>query len=454
MDYIQKFLNKPFATLYIWGMGKTGISIKLFFQKHFPHINLCAVDKINLSKTIDINFIEEDVFLKLLNQNNFCENTYIIPSPGIKLPSLNEVSKKYFITELDLFCTLWKKKIIAITGSAGKTSTTTLLGQILSSYYKIIVGGNIGIPLCDIIDLQNAVDFAILEVSSAQLEHTQLFNPDYVIWTNLFKNHINYHDTFESYYTAKKKILLHAQNIKKIFMHEQMIPFISKDKDFEQYQQDIIIGYTSLPINSSYQSITYNNSIVYLNDTIIFKGTLPHISYKENWLLIIGLLYELKIPLDLVLNRKDYSLPLNRLEYIGKFGERDVFNDSKATIMESTLCAYRHLRSMFPIRHIIILIGGLGKGVDRSLLIKDFIEKECNISIILFGAESSSLCIMLDHQNIYKEDTLKNATKKSLQISNPHDIILLAPGGSSFDEFTSYEERGSIFKNTLYEINF
>ncbi len=183
----------------IWGLGKVGRSTAEFFhaqgaiiigmdqkQVMHPHLNTFY------------NEAEKDIF--------FSHADHIISSPGIDIRPYYQQFKTKWITELDLFYQHWKRPIIAITGSVGKTTVTHLLGQLLSRYkLRVAVCGNIGTPMLDMISFSDLYDIAVMEVSSFQLEYSTSFAPQIAIWTNFAPNHLDRH-TLEEYFFSKAKI--------------------------------------------------------------------------------------------------------------------------------------------------------------------------------------------------------------------------------------------------------
>src|SRR5690606_28349772 len=141
--------------------------------------------------------------------NTFLENnSYIIPSPGINVYPYASFAHKW-LAELDLFNSEYKKPIIAITGTVGKTSVTHLLDQLLQKYtQRVLTGGNIGIGMLDLLSHPENTDVSLLEVSSFQLELCKSFAPDLAIWTTFSENHLDRHETIDKYFDAKYRILI------------------------------------------------------------------------------------------------------------------------------------------------------------------------------------------------------------------------------------------------------
>ena len=195
----------------IWGFGKTGQSILTFVAPH--------AEKVTVFESAPLS----EAHLLLLKKNNallvpegyldqfFELNDIIIPSPGIDLRPYAQWSEK-FVSELDIFAAHVTIKTIAITGSVGKTSTVTLLTELLNRCgIKAIAGGNIGTPMLNLIEHQNNYHVIVLELSSFQLELSHTFAPSIAAITNLFPNHLDRHGDLADYAQAKGQLLLHQQ---------------------------------------------------------------------------------------------------------------------------------------------------------------------------------------------------------------------------------------------------
>jgi UDP-N-acetylmuramoylalanine--D-glutamate ligase len=151
----------------------------------------------------------------------FSSCDYILVSTGIDIRAYYATYKEKWLNELDLFADDWKKPIIAITGTVGKTSTVSFLSALLQQHqYAIATGGNIGIATFDMLSTQKEMDYAVLEVSSFQLEHCASFAPDLAILTNFYPNHLDRHGSEQDYFDAKYNMFAHQNNHQKA-----LIPF-------------------------------------------------------------------------------------------------------------------------------------------------------------------------------------------------------------------------------------
>lgn len=445
----------------VWGLGIVGKSVVKYLAQKDNQLELIheiqVTDKREpnqeeqeLLNKYDIDFINYADLEKFLNNNS-----KIVASPGIDLRNYNNYKDK-FISELDLFYTEWHKtpdrQIIAITGTAGKTSVTHLLDSIFKSYNKsIATGGNIGTAMLDLLENRSA-EAALLELSSFQLEQAKEFVSDLAIITNIYPNHLDRHNSFEDYMHAKLSLIFNqSKNQKALIPWELKDKVLNLDKQINFFTiQDI----TQEDLKNLGQNIIYtlkNNFIVKLSDktetTLININLLPDISYKINWLIITATLDILGLDLNKLTQIKDINIPEDRLELVDTINNIEFYNDSKSTLGESTLAAVDKFKN----KNIYLFLGGVSKGVDRT----EFIYKLKNKikSAICFGQEAKDLADKCKKAQIeaYSFDNLPDAFNKCLSITKPGDIVLFSPSGASFDLFKNYHERGQAFKKLVTE---
>ncbi|MEX0849794.1 MAG: UDP-N-acetylmuramoyl-L-alanine--D-glutamate ligase [Candidatus Dependentiae bacterium] len=402
----------------IWGFGSVGKSALSFLSDLGNTCQIMDNRTLNDNETELINSYNAS----FLSQNSieafFNNNDYILASPGIDITQYK--TKATFICELDIFCQFWHKPIIAITGTVGKTTITTILGDLLNKKMDALVGGNIGTPMLDLIHKQKKADLIVLELSSWQLEHVQQFKPDIALITNIYPNHLDRHITIQHYIQAKLNICINQTE-----QQVTILPSVLKST-IKQY------GTQSKKIWISDKT---DNKI----DTI----KLPTCTFAQNWFFIIEVLKQLNLPISLIDN---YKIQIeHRLEYINTWNEISFYNDSKSTTPASTLAA---LQQFDPTKTILFL-GGLSKGIDRSFFIKQLPRKLCYV--ICFGQESEHLKQLCNLNNIPSTayDNLNFAFKHSISIAKPGNIILFSPAGSSFDLYENYQKRGNHFKQLV-----
>lgn len=443
--------NKKFG---IWGLGIVGKSALKFFSSQQLSVQvmdckLCTPEEMALLAQHNAIFVPQEHAPAFFEYND-----YILVSPGIDVRTYN--IKQKLITELDIFRAYFAKKIIAITGSIGKTSITYLLAQILGQKKRICLGGNIGTGMLDLLT-DNQAEYAILETSSYQLEHIKNFAPDLAIWTNFYPNHLDRHCTQQEYFLAKANIL-NFQNSNQ----QALIPLeLATAIVWRNLESTISFFASSIPAPALLQKYK-KHTIFWIADNLVMQCTngilmplyplqqLSTINFANNWLVVIAAIKLLQIPLSIIhmldvtaLQRADTLC--HRLEFCGSKNAIDFYNDSKSTIMESTLAAVNVLSK----KPITLLLGGCSKGIDRKPY---FATLETQVKhIVCFGAEAAQLHdYALEHNfTSSKAATLDEAFEQALTITKPGEQILLSPGGSSFDLFANYQERGNAFKKLV-----
>ena len=438
----------------IWGLGVVGKSVVEYL--HSQNHNLTVMDRKPLTP-------EEDSFLGAKNisyilQNNpqeFLEiHDYIIASPGIDLRAYTAYSHK-FISELDLFSDAWHKPIIAITGTVGKTSITHLLSTILNNNNKrVITGGNIGTALLSLINQQDNYDYAVIELSSFQLEQCTRFAPDLAIWTNLYPNHLDRHETVANYFTAKYAILAHQNSNQKALLPLELAQKIRALPATANRPLAFFCLTKPEVLTPDMYYYCDGDTIVRQshNTREIIATQVPEISYPINWLIIYAALDLLGISID-ARALSSNTIPDHRLDLVATINSIDFYNDSKSTIMEATLAAVKKLSTQSPNKSITLLLGGLSKGVNRAPYIKQLTGTVSKI--VCFGTEADSLYNFCTQAAIPAKSyaTLEQAFAESIAEKSHDMCILFSPGGSSYDLFADYKQRGERFKQLVQDYN-
>lgn len=407
----------------IWGLGKTGQSVLAFVGPYaekvtvFESAELSEEQKALLHKYNAVA-VPSDCLQQFLELNDI-----IIPSPGVDLRPHAEWAEKW-VGELDIFSDHVAVKTIAITGSAGKTSTVTLLTELLNRCgHRAIAAGNIGTPLLDVIKEQHAYDIIVLELSSFQLELSHRFAPSIAAVTNLFPNHLDRHGDVVSYAQAKGQLFMHQNE-----NDWAIIPF--------EFLENFI-PYTA------HQKVLWLASDAYQE---YLSPALTEITFADNWRLIFAILERLAIEAETAVKQcLDLHIPAHRFEKITTFQGVTYYNDSKATIAESLLQSANQLKH----QPVILFLGGLSKGVDRTPAIQQLPK---NITHILcFGKEAKAISASCAQAGFKSSDfpTLQEAWQACTQLVNPGDAVLFSPAGASYDLFKNYEERGDVFKKLV-----
>jgi UDP-N-acetylmuramoylalanine--D-glutamate ligase len=454
---MHKFADKKIG---IWGFGVVGKSAVNYVSTYTNKLQILEAKELSpadqeLLIAKQIPFYRQDTCLE-----DFLEhNDYIIPSPGIDLRPYAAYVHKW-LSEFDLFQQAWQKPIIAITGSIGKTSVTTLLSHLFATgSWRFYTGGNIGNGILSALTEQANYDAALLEVSSFQLEHCKKFAPNLAIWTNFYPNHLDRHSSLQEYCAAKCKIFAHQATHQQALIPYSLLAHIR----YEQIPSTLNL-FSNQPLSFQEQSKLPSHARLFYRDgdsicmhydnstTPIFLGAMPRISFEENWLIIISALYliqyHLNMPryLDHITPHLAIALPEHRLEKIVTTDMVTIYNDSKSTTADSTWAAVNKLQGATP---IILFLGGLSKGVSRKPLI-DALRTKVR-EVYCFGKEAHELHAWCQETRIpaLSFETLDTAVSTCLKQLREPSVILFSPAGSSYDLFKDYQERGNYFKQLI-----
>ncbi len=448
--------NKDMKKIAIWGCGRTGISALTFFKKQGYYIYIIDqnVPSKKLQKLLtrcNVTFIEQKNIRKV-----FCSVFCILPSPGINIEKHYATYKDKFISELDLFYNHFDKPSIAITGSVGKTSITTICAEIISRTKKnCFVGGNIGIPMLKAINEKNTFDCALLELSSFQLEYTRIFAPDIAVLTNIYPNHFDRHKNIQNYINAKLHIFAYQHKNQYAILPLSLQKIVTQKISLKQ---QCIFFILRPPTNKEKKELKSKDAIIFMhkNNIIYYQNNhYQHVTkipinptnfFAQNWLIVCAIIKIMHIPMH-YLHQANFTLPEHRLEYITTHNNVHFYNDSKSTTPSSTQAAL----SKFKNKQIHLFLGGLDKGLDREPLIASCKNKK--IIVYTFGMQADALYTLCRKYSIPAKahDTLVTAFECCIEDCKPEDIVLFSPSGSSFDLYKNYQERGRHFKQLVTE---
>lgn len=388
------------------------------------------------------------------------QSDIVIRSPGIPLhkPLIKEILNKKIplLTELELAYEILHNKlkkeplIIAITGTNGKTTTTTLIGKICSSYRKTVVCGNIGEPLIKFVDEITNDTFLVIEVSSYQLEDIIYFKPHIGCILNITEDHLEHHITMENYIKAKF-------NLFKNLTQDDYAVINYDDENIKKHSHLITTGrtvyfskYKKLQHGCWYEKI---NSCAVFNfenilETINIKTQLLGEHNIENIIAAVSCCLLAGVPKDIIEKEiQNFKGVEHRLEFVRSLNGVVYINDSKSTNVNSTMVALKSIQN--PIH---LILGGRDKGAPYTPLIPLIREKVK--TILLIGEASKIIYEQLKNCGvpIYNCEILENAVKKAKELAVSGDVVLLSPACSSFDQFTNFEHRGKTFKSIVQNL--
>ena len=360
-------------------------------------------------------------------KHHFAGADLIVMSPGVPVkklaPFLEGVDPKKIVSELEFAFWFIEAPILAVTGTNGKTTTTTLINDILEAAgKKVFTGGNIGVPLCEyLLDMEKA-DVIVLEVSSFQLQNCQTFKPHVGVFLNFAANHLDYHEDMNEYLDAKLRLFQNMTEDDVALLHESLRDVVPDD-------------FTDAPVE-------------WFGPTDEFEA--PHLPGEHNrsnvaaaWLAASRFGVTKWQAVEAIEQFKPLA---HRIEPVVEIDGVLFVDDSKATTLDAVLAAVRSFD-----RPVRLLMGGVWKGGD----VKQFAEdaNDAVIHVGLFGGSREVLEKPLAERfSVTWDETLEAAVRRQARDAAPGDVILLSPATSSFDQYANYGQRGDDFKRVAQEL--
>ncbi len=434
--YYTPSQRKPYFL--ILGMGQTGQSFARFLQAH-PLLIFDSRNKETLKKPFQSISKNATLYLETLPQALLAQVQTIFISPGFDLEHpICQYAKKHdipMLSDSDVWVHHNDTPILAITGTNGKTTSCNLLAALLESAgKKTQVMGNNGIQMLDHITNTN-LDYAVMELSSFQLERSGHFHAHCATILNISPDHLDVHPNFQAYQQAKYHIFKNCPH-----------PVLPSNLDHTAIPNAHIVSQQTKPQEQSVcmikQKIYYG--LEPLIDTSQLSPSLSFAHQIHNLLLILTMLKVIGIQADgFKSTLEKFAAPAHRLETI-KHEPVHWINDSKATNIPATIAA---LKSLSP-KSIILLLGGVGKGQDFKTLAQ-FLDHNRLKKIIIFGQDQSYLYQTLQAHQPLKCDTLEQAVVMANQAAQNKDIVLLSPACASFDQFKDFQHRGECFRQLV-----
>lgn len=343
----------------------------------------------------------------------------VVISPGVTDDSPAVVAAKSnkipVVSEIEIGYMLCPARIIAVTGSNGKTTVTTLIGKIIeASGKRAFVCGNIGNPFCGEIGKIREQDFVSLEVSSFQLENIRQFKPYIGLILNLSKNHLDRYPGMEEYIAAKKRLFLNQDEADFLVLNKEDMP----SAGFSGEARSKTIFFERSPGKTSNQAAV-----------LACAG-------------ILGIDKELCMKVF-----REFKGIEHRFEFVAEIDKVRFINDSKATTVESCKMALENLSCP-----VILIAGGRHKGVDYSLLLPEARKKVKEV--VLIGEAGKNIRQSFEGELVLNEaQSMDDAVRYAFKKAKPGDCVLLSPMCSSFDMFSNYEERGRVFKQAVLNLS-
>ena len=448
MKTISKFANKKVLVL---GLAKSGESAARLVDK------VGAIVTVNDGKPFEENpaaqsLLEEGIKvitgghpLELLDE----DFEWMVKNPGIPYNNpmvMRALEKKIpVITEVELAYLISDAPIIGITGSNGKTTTTTMIAEVLTAGGQNgLLSGNIGFPASQVAQDAGETDTLVMELSSFQLMGIEAFHPEIAVITNLMPTHLDYHGSFEEYVAAKWNIqknmtasdyvvLNFNQDLAKELAKKtaaKVLPFSTKEKvdgayldgDVLTFRGEVIMKASELGVPGSHnvENALATIAVAKLRgiDNQVIRETMAHFGGVKH-----------------------------RLQYVGEINQVKFYNDSKST----NILATQKALSGFDNSKVILIAGGLDRGNEFDELVPDIKGLK---KMVILGESAARVKRAADQAEVSYLDAsdVRDATRKAFSVAEPGDVVLLSPANASWDMYKNFEVRGDEFLAVFKEL--
>ena len=451
-EFNKSLYNKKVAII---GLGVSNAPLIDYLQ------NLNAVIKVFDKRTEDkidtdiLNKVEEYKLDKNFGENylsNLKDFDIIFKSPSCRpdLPEIVEEVKRGAIltSEIELVLELAPCKVIAVTGSDGKTTTTSLIYEILKNKYKCFLGGNIGTPLFTKIAEMKPEDIVVLELSSFQLM-TMKKSPDIAVVTNVTPNHLDIHKSYEEYIEAKTNIFKNQQeNDLLVLNYDNQIT-----RDFSKQVKGNVVFFSSK--EKLQDGVIYDDGIIKISEdgtrrhVLKFKDTkLRGVHNAENICAAVAATRNLVEVEEQAEAIKNFNGVNHRIEFVREIDGCKWYNDSIASSPTRTIAGLNSFDE-----EIVLIAGGYDKHLDYEPIAKPILKKVK--TLILMGQTSEKIFGVVSKEKtdeeieIFKVKSLEEAVQKAKEQAKPKQVVLFSPASASFDMFKNFEERGNKFKELV-----
>lgn len=443
----------------VLGAGKSGVESARFLARHGAVVALHDKKEVegwseaarSLKETHNVALISGQIPSLLLDQIDL-----VVISPGVPT---NTIPARYVdrkdgevIGEIELAYRFLKGRTVGITGSNGKTTTTTLIGEILKEAgIPTLVGGNIGTPLLSLAESSNEETWTVVELSSFQLETIRDFRPNVGLCLNVTPNHLDRYDFFADYAAAKHRLFMNQTA-------DDVAVLNADDEITASWAKGLKANVVLFSVNRELDAGLFlrgrelvcrangKEKVLTTRDDIFLRG----LHNVENVLasLAAGLACGAS-PDSMRETIRNFKGVEHRIEFVTEIEGVRFYNDSKATSVDATSKALEALSDGEG--KTVLILGGRGKNAPYAPLV-DLIESSVR-KLVVIGEDGDNIVSQLsDHAEIVRAETMQDAVIKSLESAEHGDAVLLAPACASFDMFNSFEERGTVFKNAVLEL--
>ena len=439
LDEFNDKLKK--SKIAIIGLGVSNLPLLNYLYDLRCDVTIFSDTKIDMDLSKYDYQVYDDGLSKLIGYD------IIFRSPGC-LPTRREIQAEiargaYVTTEVEEVIKLTPAKVIGVTGSDGKTTTTTLIDLILrSNGYKTFLGGNIGTPLFTKIKDMTEDDIVVLELSSFQLMGMDV-SPSISIITNISPNHLDKHKDMQEYIDSKCNIYKHNDGILVTNKDNLITKNLVSDREIRYFSRET-------KTNAFYTDGKY----IYYNDKVIIDTKelqIRGVHNYENICAALSATYDM-VDLDKVIPAiKSFAGVEHRLEFVREINHVKWYNDSVSSSPTRTIAGLNSYDE-----DIVLIAGGYDKNLDYTPIAKPILEHASKL--ILFGATSKKIYDAVmeaktdEKIEIYQENSLDDVVNRAYEVAKEGEIVLFSPASASFDMFKNFADRGMQFKNLVNKI--
>ncbi len=436
-DLIKYLKGKKIIIL---GFGREGKSTYKFIRKYLKEQTIYIADQKEdddfLGNDKNAVYIGGKDYLKSLEEYDL-----IIKTPGISFVGIDTSKYIHKIkSQLELLLEFFNVFTIGVTGTKGKSTTSSLIYTILKEQnVKTMLLGNIGTPAFDYIDKIDKETVLVLEMSSHQLEYMELC-PNIAILLNIYPEHLDHYASFEKYAQAKCNIFKNQ-----------------KEADYFIYNLDneVLQKFVEFPKAKTYGvslkesgDICIKNNYVYFKEKPIYNIKSPRKLLGEynlnNIMFALGVSQILKLDLDKTIKTIENFEPLHhRLEFVGKYNDISYYDNSIGTIPMATMEAVKVLKNVDT-----LIIGGMDRGLDYTEFI-EFLNKSNITNVICMPKTGHDIAKKLKKEKVYIVETMEEAVKIAKKVTNKGKSCLLSPAAASYGFFKNFEEKGNIYQELV-----
>lgn len=451
-----KIFDFTLPTLIV-GVGGTGLSCARLLKQKGCHFSFADSRK-NLSLMADIKkqYPLAEILTGDFDVNKFSQFQQIIVSPGVSIRSGLFASLKkqgcFVLGDVELFAQLVDKPVIAITGSNGKSTVTTLVEKIAADCgIKVFAGGNLGVPALDLLNTKS--DLYILELSSFQLETTYSLKTLSATVLNVSEDHMDRYTGMQDYRTVKETIYNNTEYAIVNIEEDIILDHIINNIETKEHYYFVILFGSKKPVNKDYGLVKSDDGFDLIKGSHkIIKSNETKLIGTYNYLNILAALALLE-PLQLDESRqlaaiREYNGLEHRCEWVAEFDNIQFYNDSKGTNTGAAIAAI----DGFDKKTVILIAGGVAKDADftelghviatriKFTILMGVDADEIKLSALSAGARGDSL---------YSVDSMQQAVQKACELAESGNVILFSPACASFDMYQNYQQRGDDFKEKV-----